>query len=282
MQNIVLKQKIFDFNPPLLMAIINATPDSFYSGSRCDNEKKIIEKVEKSLAEGADILDVGGYSTRPNADFVSEKEEIDRICKTLEIIRKNFSDTIISVDTFRSKVAEIAVNQYNIDIINDISGGMLDENMLPTVARLNTPYILMHTRGTPQEMQTLTDYQDLVPDILKYFAEKIEILRNLGFTSDIILDLGFGFAKTTEQNYELLQNLPVFKCFNLPLLVGISRKSMINKVLGITPETALNGTTVLNTIALLKGANILRIHDVKEAAETIKLVETTLRGISKI
>jgi dihydropteroate synthase len=270
-KNIVLREKLFDFNPPLVMAIINATPDSFYSGSRCENEKKIIERVQNCLEQGAKIIDVGGYSTRPNAEFVSEEEEIRRVCSALEIIRKNFSNVIISVDSFRAKVIENAVNKYDIDIVNDISGGMLDEKMLPLVAKINRPYILMHTRGTPQNMQTLTDYDDFIPDMLKYFSQKIEKLRDLGFTSDIILDLGFGFAKTVEQNYELLQKMEVFHCFNLPILVGVSRKSMINKVLGTTPETAVNGTTVINTIALMKGAKILRVHDVKEAVEAIKI-----------
>ena len=272
-KNIVLRGNFFDFCPPIVMAVINITPDSFFSESRCNEEKTLIERAEKAVNDGAKILDIGGYSTRPNADFVSEEKEIHRVGSALKIIRSKFPDIPISVDTFRAKVAEMAVNQYDIDIINDISGGMLDENMLPIVAKINRPYVLMHTKGTPQNMQQLTDYEDLTSDILKYFSEKIEKLRNLGFTSDIIIDLGFGFAKTTEQNYQLMRELPVFECFNAPILVGISRKSMINNVLGTTPQDALNGTTALHTIALLQNANILRAHDVKEALETIKIVE---------
>jgi len=272
-KNIVLRENFFDFCPPIVMAIINITPDSFFSESRCSEEKTIIERAEKAINEGAKILDIGGYSTRPNADFVSEEEEIRRVCWALEIIRKNFQEIPISIDTFSAKVAEIAVNQYDVDMINDISGGMFDENMLLTVAKINRPYVLTHTKGTPQNMQQMTDYEDLTADILKYFSEKTEELRNLGFTSDIILDVGFGFAKTTEQNYQLMRELSVFECFNAPILVGVSRKSMIYNVLGTTPQNALNGTTALHTVALLNGANILRTHDVKEAIETVKIIE---------
>jgi dihydropteroate synthase len=277
-KNIVLRGKIFDFCPPIVMAIINITPDSFFAESQCSEEKTIVERAEKAINDGAKILDIGGYSTRPNADFVSEEEEIRRVCRALEIIRKKFPEIPISIDTFRSKVAEIAVNQYDVDIINDISGGMLDKNMLPTVAKINRPYVLMHTKGTPQNMQQLTDYDDLTSDILKYFSEKIEKLRSLGFTSDIIIDVGFGFAKTTEQNYQLMRELPVFECFNAPILVGISRKSMIYNVLGNMPQEALNGTTALHTIALTQGANILRTHDVKEAVETIKIFQKLIKN----
>ncbi|MDR3273624.1 MAG: dihydropteroate synthase [Flavobacteriaceae bacterium] len=273
MKNIVLRERFFDFSSPMVMAIVNITPDSFFSDSRYGADEKLIERIKTALCQGADIVDIGAYSTRPKADFVSEELENSRICSALEIIRKNFPDIILSVDTFRYSVAENAVNHYDVDIINDISGGMLDEKMAKTVAKLNRPYILTHTKGTPQEMQSLTDYEDFIADILKYFAERIENLRNLGFSSDTIIDPGFGFAKTTEQNYELLTKLSVFECFNSPLLVGVSRKSMINNVLGTTPETALNGTTVINTIALFNGANILRVHDVKEAVEVVKLVE---------
>jgi dihydropteroate synthase len=272
-KNIVLKGKIFDFFEPMLMAIINITPDSFFSGSRYNPDNKLINRIETVISQGAKIIDIGGYSTRPNANFVSEEAENRRVCSALEIIRKNFPDIIISVDTFRASVAENAVNNYDIDIINDISGGMLDKKMLPTVAKLNRPYVLMHTKGNPKNMQNLTDYDDLIPDLLKYFANKIEKLRNLGFTSDIILDLGFGFAKTTTHNYELIAKLPVFECFKMPILVGISRKSMINNILNTIPAQSLNGTTALNTIALMKGANILRIHDVKEAMQAIKIVQ---------
>ena len=279
-KNIVLRGKIFDFCEPIVMAIINITPDSFFTESQCNNEKTIIERAEKAITNGAKILDIGGYSTRPNADFVSESEEIQRICRALEIIRKKFPEIPISIDTFRAKVAEIAVNQYDVDMINDISGGILDENMLPMVAKINCPYVLMHTKGTPQNMQQQTDYEDLTSDILKYFSEKIEKLRNLGFTSDIIIDVGFGFAKTTEQNYQLMRELSTFECFNAPILVGISRKSMIYNVLVTTPQEALNGTTALHTIALLNGANILRAHDVKEAVEAIKIFEKLIMRIT--
>ena len=272
-KNIVLKEKIFDFCPPIVMAIINVTPDSFFAESRCSEAKTIIQRVENAINDGAKILDIGGYSTHPNADFVSEEEELQRICSALEIIRSKFPDIPVSIDTFRAKIAETAVNKFDVDIINDISGGMFDENMLPTMAKINRPYILMHNRGTPQNMQQLTDYEDLTADILKYFSEKIEKLRNLGFTSDIIIDLGFGFGKTTEQNYQLMRELPVFECFNTPIMAGISRKSMIYNVLGITPQESLNGTTVLNTVALLKNVDILRVHDVKEAVQTVMLVE---------
>ena len=272
-KNIVLKGKIFDFRPPIVMAIINITPDSFFAESRCNKAETIIKRVEKAINDGAKIIDIGGYSTRPNADFVSEEEELRRICSALGIIRSKFSDFPVSIDTFRAKVAEVAVNQYDVDIINDVSGGMFDENMLPTIAKINRPYILMHNRGTPQSMQQLTDYEDLTADILKYFSEKIEKLRNFGFTSDIILDLGFGFGKTTEQNYQLIRELPVFECFNAPILAGISRKSIIYNVLDISPQESLNGTTVLNTVALMQGVDILRVHDVKEAVQAVQLVE---------
>jgi len=276
-KNIALQGEILCFSTPVVMAIINITDDSFFADSRCNSEKTIIERVERAICEGAKVFDIGGCSTRPNADFVSEDEEITRICRALEIIRKRFPDIPISIDTFRSKVAEIAVNQYDIAMINDISGGMLDKNMLPTIAKINRPYVLTHTKIVEQKISQSTDYEDLTADVLKYFSEKIEILRNLGFTADIILDVGFGFAKTTEQNYRLLRELPVFECFDAPILVGLSRKSMINNVIGTTPQEALNGTTALHAVALMQGANILRTHNVKEAVETIKLVEKVKR-----
>ncbi len=272
-KTIVLKGKVFSFQRPLVMAIINITPDSFFEGSRADSTDDILKMVESAVAQGADIIDIGGYSTRPNAEFVSEDEELRRVCLALDTIRKRYADIPISIDTFRAKVASMAVLEYGVDIINDISGGSIDSDMFGTVAKLNVPYILMHTRGTPQTMMQMTDYDDIVSDILKYFANKIESLRRLGFVSDIVLDLGFGFAKTTEQNYRLLANQKVFECFGLPILSGVSRKSMINRVLDITPQYALNGTTVANTLALLNGADILRVHDVREAVEAIKIVE---------
>ncbi len=272
-RTIVLKGKVFSFERPLVMAIINITPDSFFEGSRADSTDDILKMVESAVAQGADIIDIGGYSTRSNAEFVSEDEELRRVCLALDTIRKRYADIPISIDTFRAKVASRAVLEYGVDIINDISGGNIDSDMFGTVAKLNVPYILMHTRGTPQTMMQMTDYDDIVSDILKYFANKIESLRQLGFVSDIVLDLGFGFAKTTEQNYRLLANQKIFECFGLPILSGVSRKSMINRVLDTTPQDALNGTTVTNTLALLNGADILRVHDVREAVEAIKIVE---------
>ncbi len=272
-KTIVLKGKVFSFQRPLVMAIINITPDSFFEGSRADSTDDILKMVESAVAQGADIIDIGGYSTRPNAEFVSEDEESRRVCLALDTIRKRYADIPISIDTFRAKVASRAVLEYGVDIINDISGGNIDSDMFGTVAKLNVPYILMHTKGTPQTMMQMTDYDDIVSDVLKYFANKIESLRRLGFVSDIVLDLGFGFAKTTEQNYRLLANQKVFECFGLPILSGVSRKSMINRVLDTTPQDALNGTTVANTLALLNGADILRVHDVREAVEAIKIVE---------
>ena len=272
-KNIVLKGKILNFDTPRVMTIINITPDSFFEGSRASSSDDILRSVERAVAEGASLIDIGGYSTRPNAAFVSEAEEIHRVTSALEVIRRNYADLPVSVDTFRARVAEIAVGDYEADIINDVSGGTLDDNMLPTMAKLNVPYILMHMRGTPQTMAQMTDYDDIVADVLKYFAERIDTLRQLGYCSDIILDLGFGFAKTTEQNYKLLANQRAFECFELPILTGISRKSMINRVIDTTPQEALNGTTVLNTLALLGGADILRVHDTRQAMEAIKLVE---------
>lgn len=272
-RTIVLKGKVFSFERPLVMAIINITPDSLFEGSRADSIDDILKMVESAVAQGADIIDIGGYSTRSNAEFVSEDEELRRVCLALDTIRKRYADIPISIDTFRAKVASRAVLEYGVDIINDISGGNIDSDMFGTVAKLNVPYILMHTRGTPQTMMQMTDYDDIVSDVLKYFADKIESLRQLGFVSDIVLDLGFGFAKTTEQNYRLLANQKVFECFGLPILSGVSRKSMINRVLDTTPQDALNGTTVANTLALLNGADILRVHDVREAVEAIKIVE---------
>jgi len=272
-KTIILKKQVVSLEKPLIMAIVNITPDSFFEGSRALSEADIVSNVGRAISEGADIIDIGGYSTRPGAAHVSEDDEWQRIDFALNTICKNYPDIPISVDTFRAEVAYKSVKTYGIDVINDISGGSIDEKMFDTVARLGVPYILMHTRGTPSTMMNMTDYDDVVSDILKYFAQKISLLRSAGFKSDIIIDLGFGFAKTLEQNYTLLASQKVFECFELPILTGISRKSMINKVLGTTPQEALNGTTVLNTLALLNGANILRVHDVKEAVEAVKLVD---------
>ena len=272
-KTIILKKQVVSLEKPLIMAIVNITPDSFFEGSRALSEADIVSNVGRAISEGADIIDIGGYSTRPGAAHVSEDDEWQRIDFALNTICKNYPDIPISVDTFRSEIAYKSVKTYGIDVINDISGGSIDEKMFDTVAHLGVPYILMHTRGTPSTMMNMTDYDDVVSDVLKYFAQKISLLRSAGFKSDIIIDLGFGFAKTLEQNYTLLAAQKVFECFELPILTGISRKSMINKVLGTTPQEALNGTTVLNTLALLNGANILRVHDVKEAVEAVKLVD---------
>lgn len=268
---IVSRGKIIDTSTPAVMAIINITPDSFYAGSRKQEEEEIVRSVRKALNDGAAIIDLGAYSTRPGADTVSPDEEMRRMRLALTAVRSAFPDTTVSIDTYRACVAEMAVGEFGADIINDISAGTLDEAMFPTMARLQVPYIMMHMRGTPQTMQQMTQYDDLIPDILRFFAERTERLRSAGFDREIIIDPGFGFAKTTEQNFELLDNLSVFQCFKAPILVGISRKTMIWKTLGITPDEALNGTTALNCFALDRGADILRVHDVKEAVEAVRL-----------
>lgn len=252
------------------MGILNITPDSFYSGSRKNSEWGILLAAEKMLNEGAAFLDLGGYSTRPGAGEVAVEEELKRVLPALELILKNFPDAIISVDTFRSRVASESL-EAGAGIINDISAGNLDEDMMKVVARYQVPYIMMHMRGTPQTMKDLNEYEDLTRDVLFYFSEKIKKARDLGI-NDLIADPGFGFSKNIDQNFELLSKLELFETLELPVLVGLSRKSTIYKTLGTTPEEALNGTTVLNTVALRKGAAILRVHDVKEAMETVKLV----------
>lgn len=270
-KNIVIKGNIIDTSNPIVMAIINSTPDSFYSGSRHSCKEEVKKSAEKAIKDGASILDVGGYSTRSGAPEVSEQEEIDRVCMALEAIREDWPEIPISVDTFRSSVAKISVKEFKADIINDVYGGEIDKTLFSTMAELQVPYILMHSKGTPQTMQSMTDYSDFESDVLKYFSQKIKELRDAGFNKEIIIDPGYGFAKTVEQNYQLLNDLEIFECFNAPILVGISRKSMIFKPLETTPLEALNGTTILNTFAIERGANILRVHDVKEAMEVIKL-----------
>ena len=251
------------------MGILNVTPDSFFAGSRTPTQKTVLERAEKLLSEGAAILDIGGYSSRPGALDIPAEEETNRIVPAIKSIISEFPDAVISVDTFRADVAQAAI-EAGAAIINDISGGTIDGRMFATTAALQVPYILMHMRGTPQTMQTLTQYQDLLPEMLRYFAEKVDALRRLG-VNDIIIDPGFGFAKTVEQNYEVLNQLEVFRILELPVLAGMSRKSMTYKTLNIGPEEALNGTTALNMLALTKGAKILRVHDVKEAVQTVKL-----------
>lgn len=266
-----IKGTLFPLHTPIVMGILNVTPDSFYADSRKQSEAAITERIETIIKEGAEIIDVGGYSSRPDAAEVTEKEEMKRLATALGILNTHYPDVAVSVDTFRAKIARRCVEEYGAAIINDISGGELDSEMFATVAKLHVPYILMHMRGTPQTMQQNTDYEDMMEEILKYFAGKISTLREMG-VCDIIIDPGFGFSKTLRQNYELMKNLWEFEDFGLPLLVGISRKSMIYKLLDSTPGESLNGTTVLNTYALLNGADILRVHDVKAAVEAIKIV----------
>ena len=262
---------LIDLNSPKVMGILNCTPDSFFDGGKYKNENEILSQVEKMLSEGATFIDLGAYSSKPNAAFVSEAEETNRLLPIVDLLVKHFPDILLSIDTFRASVAEKAI-QSGAVIINDISGGSLDQNMLPTVARLQVPYIMMHLKGTPQTMQNLTQYNNICKEMLYYFSEKVAQARQLGI-NDLIIDPGFGFAKTVEQNFEVLQKLELFNALNLPLLVGVSRKSMIYKTLDITPQESLNGTSILNTIALQKGAKILRVHDVKEAVQCIELVQ---------
>lgn len=264
--------RLMDLSEPQVMGILNVTPDSFYAGSRSETEKDIVQRLHQIINEGASIIDIGGYSSRPNAEHISAEEEMNRLRNGLEIIRKHSPNAVVSVDTFRADVAKMCVEEYGVAIINDISAGQMDEEMFPTIAKLGVPYIIMHMKGTPQDMQVSPKYDHFLKEIFYYFSEKVQKLRDLG-VKDIIIDPGFGFGKTLEHNYELMNHLEEFSLFELPLLVGVSRKSMIYKLLGTTPEEALNGTTALHTIALLKGAHILRVHDVKEAVESIKIVQ---------
>ena len=252
------------------MGILNVTSNSFYDGGKYSDEKSILSQVERMLAEGATFIDVGAYSSKPNAAYVSNEEEISRLLPVIKSVVKHFPEILISVDTFRANVAKAAI-ENGACIINDISAGNLDENMMQTIADLHVPYVMMHLKGNPQSMQSLAKYENVTKEILFYFSDKIAQARSFGI-NDFIIDPGFGFAKTVKQNFELMSNLELFQMLELPLLVGISRKSMIYKTLETSADFALNGTTVLNTIALQKGANILRVHDVKEAMETIKLV----------
>lgn len=268
-----LNGKVCDLSEPKVMGILNVTPDSFFAGSRTQTEQEIATRIEQLVQEGAYLIDVGAYSSRPNADDVSPSEEMSRLRFALEILRKNHPAAIVSIDTFRSDVAKMCVEEYGADIINDISGGSLDPKMFQTIAALRVPYILMHMKGTPQTMQQAPFYENVVEEVCSYFQERISQLNELG-VKDIILDPGFGFAKTLEHNYQLMHHMEELHRFHLPILVGISRKSMIYKLLGTTPQEALNGTSVLNTIALLKGTHILRVHDVRECIETIAITQT--------
>jgi dihydropteroate synthase len=262
--------KILDLSTPKVMGILNITPDSFFESSRVQTEKDILSQAENMLSEGADILDLGAYSSRPGATDISVAEEKERLLPAVKLVVKHFPNVIISVDTFRASIAKEAV-ENGAHIINDISGGNLDSEMFKTVGELGVPYILMHMKGTPQTMKDLAHYDDLMGELNLYFSQKITQLKQAG-VKDIVLDLGFGFAKNSAQNFELLKHLADFRTLGFPILAGLSRKGMIYKTLGIEAKDALNGTTVLNTIALLNGASILRVHDVKEAKEVIKLI----------
>lgn len=264
--------RLLDISTPRVMGILNVTPDSFYADSRKQSQAEVEQRVEQLVAEGADIIDIGAYSTRPFAAEVSPEEELARLRMGMEVIHRIAPEAIVSVDTFRADVARVAVEEMGVHIINDISGGDIDADMFPTAAKLGVPYILSHIKGTPQNMQSQPHYDDLMTEMLQYFAQHVIRLRELG-AKDIILDPGFGFAKTLEHNYELMRRLSDLRVFDLPLLVGVSRKSMIYKLLEITPQEALNGTTVLHTLALMQGASILRVHDVKACCETIEIVK---------
>jgi len=267
--------KLMDLGEPQVMGILNVTPDSFYSASRKNTEQEIADRVQAILAEGGSMIDIGAYSSRPGADDVSAEEEMNRLRGGLKILRDIAPDAVVSVDTFRADVAKMCVEEYDVQIINDISGGELDARMFDTVAALGVPYILMHMKGDPQTMQNGPHYDDLLAEMLRYFGSKVQQLHELG-VKDVILDPGFGFAKTLEHNYELMNRMQDLQVLELPMLVGISRKSMIYRLLGTSPEEALNGTSVLNTLALLKGASILRVHDVKAAVEVVQIVKKML------
>lgn len=269
--NINCKGQLLDLTTPKVMGILNLTPDSFYDGGKYSTPKIILEQTERMLKEGATFIDVGAYSSRPDAQHIREEEELNRIVPIIELLVKEFPEILLSIDTFRSKVAQETVNT-GAAIINDISGGSLDEQMFETVAKLQVPYILMHMKGTPQTMKNENSYQHMLQEIIFYFSEKVAQLRELKL-NDIIIDPGFGFAKDTAQNFELMNHLSELNALELPMLVGISRKSMIYKTLDLQPQEALNGTTFLNTVSLLAGTKILRVHDVKEAVECVKLYE---------
>ena len=269
------KGQLIDLSTPKIMGILNVTPNSFYDGGKFTLSENGLSQVGKMLDEGATFIDIGAYSSKPNAEFVSEEEERNRILPVVQGILNQFPDALLSIDTFRSGIAAVCI-ENGAAIINDISAGNLDEKMMEVVAKYNVPYIIMHLRGTPQTMQSQINYENIIKEMLFYFSEKVNKARSLGI-NDLIIDPGFGFAKTLEQNYEVLQNFERFKILDLPLLAGISRKSMVYKPLGLTANEALNGTTVLNTIAVSKGANILRVHDVKEAVECVTLFERSYR-----
>ena len=275
MATINCKGKLIDLTTPRVMGILNSTPDSFYDGGKLKTDSLILNQVAKMVSEGATFIDIGGQSSRPNAEFLSPSQELQRVAPIVEIVLKENPELLISMDTFHSEVADVCL-QMGACMINDISAGALDQNMFEVVAQHQVPYVMMHMKGTPQNMQQQTEYKDLVKEVLFYFSEKIAKARSLGI-NDVIIDPGFGFAKTLAQNFELLNQLELLHITDLPILVGVSRKSMIYKTLETTAQEALNGTTVLNTIALTKGASILRVHDVKEAVESVRLFQTLKR-----
>ncbi|MBP9793255.1 MAG: dihydropteroate synthase [Flavobacterium sp.] len=269
MATINCKGNLIDLSTPKVMGILNITPDSFYDGGKFSSEALILSQVEKMLHEGATFIDIGGQSSRPTSEFMSSEEEQKRVVPVVDLLLKNFPEILLSIDTFHSQVANVCI-EHGAAIINDISAGSLDDKMFEIIAKHQVPFVMMHMRGTPQTMQQLANYEDLIKEMLFYFSQKIAQARSYKI-NDLILDPGFGFAKTIEQNFTLLQHLELLQITELPILVGVSRKSMIYKTLETTPENALNGTTVLNTVALTKGAKILRVHDVKEAVECVKL-----------
>ena len=276
MHTLNLRGKLYPLDEPQIMGILNVTPDSIFAESRTSDDEQIAARVKQMMDEGADMIDIGGYSSRPGADDVSPQEEMERLRRGLRIVRKLYPNVPISVDTFRADVARMCIEEEGADLINDIAAGMMDRQMFKTVARLGVPYIMMHMQGTPETMQLDPHYNNLRREVMLYFAERIDRLCQMG-AKDIIIDPGFGFGKTVEHNYELMNHLEDFSVFNLPILVGISRKSMIYKLIGGTPQTSLNGTTVLNTIALTKGAHILRVHDVKQAIEAKRIWQATTK-----
>lgn len=270
MYTLSIHGQLLSLHEPQVMGILNITPDSFYSGSRTEAEDDICRRLHQLMDEGADMIDVGAYSTRPGADDVSEEEEMERLRRGLRVVRREFPDVPVSVDTFRASVARMAVEEEGADIVNDISGGDMDRQMFRTVARLHVPYVLMHMQGVPRSMQQAPHYDNVRREVMVHLAERVDLLHQMG-VADVVVDPGFGFGKTLDHNYELMEHLEDFHELGCPLLVGISRKSMIYKLVGGTPQTALNGTTVLNTVALLKGAHILRVHDVVPAVEAKKM-----------
>lgn len=271
-QSINVNGQLMDLSTPQVMGILNITPDSFYSNSRKQTEAEIAERAAQIIAEGGSIIDIGAYSSRPNAEHISAQEEMDRLRKGLAVVCREQPGAVISVDTFRADVARMCVEEYGVALINDIAAGEMDADMFRTVADLRVPYIIMHMQGTPQNMQLHPHYDHVVKEVMYYFSEKVARLHDLG-VRDIILDPGFGFGKTLDHNYELLAGMEELSSFGLPVLVGVSRKSMIYKLLGGTPAEALNGTSVIHTLCLLKGADILRVHDVKEAVEAVRIVQ---------